>query len=130
MPQKIINLLKIMYKIKNLLKTLSIFLILALLSSCKGEFNLNRTNKKNDQLNNSQKSNSKDKLEIKISCDEESIEKYLKDGWKIKNKKSKEKVCSWKSIPANNTCDIEKDKGCKIIKPDSFGTETIYLLEK
>ena len=119
-----------MYKIKNLLKTLSIFLILALLSSCKGEFNLNRTNKKNDQLNNSQKSNSKDKLEIKISCDEESIEKYLKDGWKIKNKKSKEKVCSWKSMPANNSCDIEKDKGCKIIKPDNFGTETIYLLEK
>ena len=91
---------------------------------------VHKANKKNDQLINSEKSNSKDNLEITISCNEESIENYLKDGWKIKDKKSKEKVCSWKSIPANNTCNIEKDKGCKIIKPNSFGTETIYLLEK
>ena len=119
-----------MNKITNCLKALNIFFILILLSSCNGEFNFNKTNERNDQLINSQKSAIKDKLEIIISCDEESIGKYLKDGWKIKNKTSKEKVCSWKSMPANNTCDIEKDKGCKIIKPDSFGTETIYLLEK
>jgi len=119
-----------MDKIKNFIKASNIFLILIFLSSCNGEFNLNNTNKKNDQLIDSQKINTKDKLEITISCDEESIRKYLKDGWKIKNKKSKEKVCSWKSIPANNICDIEKDKGCKIIKPDNIGTETIYLLEK
>jgi len=119
-----------MNKIKNLVKAINSLFILILLSSCNGEFNFNKTNERNDQLINSQKSAIKDKLEIIISCDEESIGKYLKDGWKIKNKKSKEKVCSWKSIPANNTCDIEKDKGCKIIKPDSFGTETIYLLEK
>tara|TARA_B100000900_G_scaffold252493_1_gene215189 strand:- start:44 stop:403 length:360 start_codon:yes stop_codon:yes gene_type:complete len=119
-----------MNKIKNTIKALNIFFILVLLSSCNGEFNLNNTNKKSDQLIDSQQSNTKDKLEITISCDEESIGKYLKDGWKIKNKKSKEKVCSWKSIPANNTCDIEKDKGCKIIKPDILGNETIYLLEK
>ena len=119
-----------MIKIKNLIKALNIFFTLILLSSCKGEFNFNKTNKKIDPLINSQKSNTKVKLEITISCDEESIEKYLKDGWKIKNKKSTQKVCSWKSIPANNICDIEKDKGCKIIKPDSFGNETIYLLEK
>ena len=119
-----------MIKIKNLSKASSIFFILILLSSCTGELNLNKIDNKKDSIINSQKSNTKDKLEITISCDEESIGKYLKDGWKIKNKESKEKVCSWKSIPANNTCDIEKDKGCKIIKPDSFGTETIYLLEK
>ncbi len=116
-----------MNKFKNFAKGLNIFFILILLSSCNGEFNFN---KRNDPLIDSKKINTKDKLEIKISCDEESIEKYLKDGWKINSKKSKEKVCSWKSIPANNTCDIEKDKGCKIIKPDSFGNETIYLLEK
>ena len=115
---------------KNFLKTINIFFILILLSSCNGELNFNKINKKNDLLINSQKSNPKEKLEIKISCDQENIEKYLKEGWKIKNKKSKEKVCSWKSIPANKTCDIDKDKGCKIIKPDTFGTETIYLLEK
>ena len=116
-----------MNKIKNLLKALNIIFMLILLSSCSGELNLN---KKNDPLMKSKENNTKDKLEIKISCDEDSIDKYLKDGWKIKDKKSKEKVCSWKSIPANNTCDIEKDKGCKIIEPDIFGTETIYLLEK
>jgi len=119
-----------MNKIKNFVKVLNIFFILIFLSSCNGEFNFNKTNKKNDLLINSEKSNTKEILEITIACDEDTIEKYLKDGWKIKNKKSREKVCSWKSIPANNTCDIAKDKGCKIIKPDSFGTETIYLLEK
>ena len=119
-----------MNKITNYLKALNFFFILILLSSCNGEFNFNKTNEKNDPLINSQKSKNTEKLEIIISCNEESIEKYLKDGWKIKNKKSKEKVCSWKSIPANDNCDIEKDKGCKIIKPDKLGTETFYLLEK
>ena len=119
-----------MNKIKNVLKFINIFITLIILSSCNGELNFNKTKIKNNQVNKSEKNNFADKLEIKISCDEESIEKYLKDGWVINNKKSKEKVCSWKSIPANDTCNIEKDKGCKIIKPNSFGTETIYLLEK
>ena len=119
-----------MIKIKKFTKALNIFFILILLSSCNGELNFNKTDNKKDTIINSQKNNTKDKLEITISCDEESIGKYLKNGWNIKNKKSKEKVCSWKSIPANDSCDIEKDKGCKIIKPDRFGTETIYLLEK
>ena len=118
-----------MYKVNTYLKAISIF-ILFILSSCNGEINFNRIKNKNDQLIKPDKNNLIDKLEITISCGDESIGKYLKDGWKIKNKKSKEKVCSWKSVPANNTCDIEKDKGCKIIKPDSFGNETIYLLEK
>ena len=129
MPLKIIDLLK-MIKIKNFAKALNIIFTLFLLSSCSGELNFKNIIKRNDPLINSKKSNTNDKLEITISCDEESIEKYLKDGWIIKDKKSKEKVCSWKSIPANNTCNIEKDKGCKIIKPDKIGTETIYLLEK
>ena len=119
-----------MNKIKNFIKALNIFFILILLSSCNREFNLNKFNKKNDLLINTPQINTKDKLEITISCDDGNIEKYLMDGWKVKNKKSKEKVCSWKSIPANKTCDINKDKGCKIIKPDVFGVETIYLLEK
>ena len=119
-----------MNKIANFVKALNIFFILILLSSCNGEFNFNKRIKKNDPLSNSLKINGKNKLEIRIKCNEESIGKYLKEGWKIKSKESKEKVCSWKSIPANDTCDIEKDKGCKIIKPDIFGTETIYLLEK
>ena len=126
---KIVDLQK-MNKINKYIKTINILITLILLSGCNAEFNSIRKENKNDQLINSQKRNSKDKLEIKITCDEESISKYLKDGWMIKDKKSRDKVCSWKSIPANNTCDIEKDKGCKIIKPDVLGTETIYLLEK
>ena len=118
-----------MYKVNTYLKAISIF-ILFILSSCNGEINFNRIKNKNDQLIKPDKNNLIDKLEITISCGDESIGKYLKDGWKIKNKKSKEKVCSWKSIPANDNCDIEKDKGCKIIKPDKLGTETFYLLEK
>ena len=118
-----------MDKFINFANAFNIFFILILLSSCNGESNFNKNNN-NDPIINSEKSNTKEKLEITISCNEDSIGEYLKDGWKIKNKKSKEKVCSWKSLPANNTCDIEKDKGCKIIKPDRFGTETIYLLEK
>ena len=119
-----------MNKITNCVKALNIFFILILLSSCNGEFDFNKRDKNNLQIINSQTSNTKDKLEITISCNQGSIGEYLKDGWRIKNKTSKEKVCSWKSMPANKSCDIEKDKGCKIIKPDSFGDETIYLLEK
>ncbi len=119
-----------MKKSKNYLNLINICFVLIFLSSCNGELNLNRTKIKNNQLIKSEKNKDKEKLEISISCDQESIGKYLKDGWKIKNKKSREKVCSWKSTPANDNCDIEKDKGCKIIKPDRLGTETIYLLEK
>ncbi len=98
-----------MNKINKYIKTINILIILILLSGCNGEFNSIRKENKNDQLINSQKRNSKDKLEIKITCDEEGISKYLKDGWMIKDKKSRDKVCSWKSIPANNTCDIQKE---------------------
>ena len=40
-----------------------------------------------------------------------------------------EKICTWKSVPATKGCDMEKDKGCKITKPDKIGEEKIYLLE-
>ena len=85
-----------MNKINKYIKTINILILLILLSGCNGEFNSIRKENKNDQLINSQKRNSKDKLEIKITCDEESISKYLKDGWIIKDKKSRDKVCSWK----------------------------------
>ena len=70
-------------------------------------------------------------IEIIISCDEDNnLEKYINDGWNIKKEYSEEKVCSWKTIPASKDCDIEKDKGCKIVQPDKIGEERIYLLEK
>ena len=70
-------------------------------------------------------------IEISISCGEDSnLEEYINNGWKIKNEYSEEKVCSWKTIAASKDCNLEKDKGCKIIQPDKIGEERIYLLEK
>ncbi len=116
---------------KPLFITINIFLISTVISSCSGRTYFKDIHNKNDQLNNPEKSSKvKDQLEITISCEKGSIENYLKEGWKISKKYSEEKICSWKSIPANDTCDIEKDKGCKIIAPDKIGNETIYLLEK
>ena len=70
-------------------------------------------------------------IEISISCGEDSnLEEYINNGWKIKNEYSEEKVCSWKTIAASKDCNLEKDKGCKIVQPDKIGEERIYLLEK
>tara|TARA_B100000401_G_scaffold311339_1_gene214664 strand:+ start:1322 stop:1582 length:261 start_codon:yes stop_codon:yes gene_type:complete len=69
-------------------------------------------------------------MEIKFSCGENRISEYLEDGWIILKEDSQEKICTWKSVPASNDCDMDKDKGCKITKPDKIGEEKIYLLEK
>ena len=70
-------------------------------------------------------------IEIIISCDEDNnLEKYINEGWNIKKEYSEEKVCSWKTIAASKDCDLEKDKGCKLVQPDKIGEEKIYLLEK
>tara|TARA_B100000945_G_scaffold308037_1_gene297154 strand:- start:557 stop:877 length:321 start_codon:yes stop_codon:yes gene_type:complete len=73
----------------------------------------------------------KNSLEITVSCGEDSdLEKYISEGWDIIKEYSEEKICSWKSVAASKDCDMEKDKGCKVIKPDKIGEEKIYLLEK
>ena len=69
-------------------------------------------------------------MEIKFSCGENRISEYLEDGWIILKEDSQEKICTWKSVAATKGCDMEKDKGCKITKPDKIGEEKIYLLEK
>ena len=102
---------------KEYKKLTYIFMILFLLSSCK-----TAENKVTESENN---------IEIIISCGEDSnLEKYIDDGWKIKKEYSEEKVCSWKTIAATKDCDLEKDKGCKIVQPDKIGEEIFYLLEK
>ena len=94
-----------------------IFLIFSLIVGCKA------TEKKVIENDNS--------IEIIISCGEENnLEEYINNGWNIKKEYSEEKVCSWKTIPATKDCNLEKDKGCKIVKPDKIGEERIYLLEK
>ena len=72
----------------------------------------------------------KKRMEIKFSCGKDGISKYLDEGWVILKEDSLEKICTWKSVPATSDCDMEKDKGCKITKPDKIGEEKIYLLEK
>ena len=72
----------------------------------------------------------KKRMEIKFSCGKDGISEYLNDGWIILKEESQEKICTWKSIPATNDCDMDKDKGCKITKPDKIGEEKTYILEK
>jgi len=107
-----------------------IFLVLIFLSSCKTSINNNKS-KINLEENIKEKNNlDKKRMEIKFSCGKDKISEYLDDGWVILNQESQEKICTWKSIPATKDCDMEKDKGCKITKPDKIGEEKIYLLEK
>ena len=113
------------------LKQLSqIFLIAIFLSSCKTSI------KKESPTNNIEENiyenttSEKKRIEIKFSCGEDDISEYLDNGWKILKEESQEKICTWKSVPATKDCNMEKDKGCKITKPDKIGEEKIYLLEK
>ncbi|MBO8217067.1 alpha-2-macroglobulin [Prochlorococcus marinus] len=107
-----------------------ILLIAILISSCRSsrdkEYPIINTDENINEISNSEK----ERIEIKFSCGEDLISEYLDEGWKILNEDSQEKVCTWKSVPATKDCDMEKDKGCKITKPDKIGEEKIYLLEK
>ena len=115
----------------NLIKQfLKIILIATFLSSCRTS--INKENQiKNLEKNINETSNlEKKRIEIKFSCGEDGISEYLDDGWNILKEDSQDKICTWKSVPATKDCNMEKDKGCKITKPDRIGEEKIYLLEK
>ena len=113
------------------IKISKILVLITLLSSCQilEEFRPNNIENKNEKGYKS-KSKSKEKLEIRISCGRGNLKEFLDKGWKVKKEYSEEKICSWKSVPANKKCNMERDKGCKIIKPDKVGKEIFYLLEK
>ena len=107
-----------------------LILIAIFLISCRTSTNKEYP-KKNLEKNIEDNPNSeKKRMEIKFSCGEDGISEYLDDGWNILNEESQEKICTWKSVPATKNCNMEKDKGCKITKPDKIGEEKIYLLEK
>ena len=94
-----------------------VFIIFFLIGSCKAP---------KDEVTENENS-----IEIIVSCGEDSnLEMYINEGWTIKQEYSEEKVCSWKTVAASKDCDLEKDKGCKIVKPDKVGEEIFYLLEK
>ena len=119
-------------KLKELMKFSHILIITSVfLSSCKIKTNEDKliNNDTKENINESLNSNNS-KMEIRFSCGEDGISKYKDDGWKIVEEYSQEKICTWKSVPATEDCDMEKDKGCKITKPDKIGEERIYLLEK
>ena len=116
-----------MKKIKQLSQ---IFIITIFLSSCSSSINKGSPTNNLEENNNLNTNAEKKTMEIKFSCGEDGISKYLDEGWIILKKDSQEKICTWKSVPATKDCDMEKDKGCKITKPDRIGEETIYLLEK
>ena len=114
----------------KIIKISQILLVLILVSSCK---TLSKKNKLIDNVNDNsiEKVNSdKNRMEIKFSCGEDGIKQYIDEGWEIIEEYSEEKICTWKSVPATKDCDMDKDKGCKITKPDRIGEEKIYLLEK
>ena len=114
---------------KRLNQFSQIFLILIFLTSCRTSFKNKPIIKFEENINKNTNSEKK-RMEIKFSCGDTGISKYLEEGWIIIKEDSQEKICTWKSFPASKDCNMEKDKGCKITKPDKIGEEKIYLLEK
>ena len=115
---------------KRLKQFSQILLIGIFLISCKSSINKDYQKNKIDENINLNSNSEKKRMEIKFSCGEDGISEYLDNGWVILKEDSQEKICTWKSVPASKDCDMEKDKGCKITKPDKIGEEKIYLLEK
>ena len=118
----------------NFCKALNIIFVLIFLSACNSEFKFNGTKIKTEKFDKHHRSEENIKnpkiLKITTSCGDGNIDEYLKKGWAISKVDSIEKTCSWKSIAANKTCDIEKDKGCKVIVPDKLGIEKTYTLKR
>ena len=115
---------------KRIKQVTQIFLIFIFLSSCSSSTNEESPVNNLEENINSNTNSEKKRMEIKFSCGENGISEYLDDGWIILKEDAQEKICTWKSVPATKDCDMEKDKGCKITKPDKIGEEKIYLLEK
>ena len=115
---------------ENFIKLTKLFLLLTLLTSCKTTVNKEELKKDSEEQKIEQLNTAKNKMEVRYSCGENGISKFLDDGWIIIEEYSEEKICTWKSFPATKDCDMEKDKGCKITIPDKIGEEKVYLLEK
>ena len=112
------------------MKIFRLILLTFFLTSCGVKDYLIKSNTNKENKMNSDSMIENEKLEVKVSCGKGSIDKFISEGWVVTKKYSEEKICSWKSVPANNKCDMELDKGCKITKPDKIGEEIFYLLEK
>ena len=100
------------------------------LTSCNSLINKNKLINDTEENMDKELNSKKERMEIRFSCGEDGISSYTNDGWIIVEEYSEEKICTWKSFPASRDCNMEKDKGCKITKPDKIGIEKIYILEK
>ena len=109
---------------------LQVIFIALFISSCKTPVNEDNSFPNSEENFKVNINSEKRRMEIKFSCGEDGISEYLDDGWIILKEQSVEKICTWKSVPATKGCDMEKDKGCKVTKPDKIGEEKTYLLEK
>ena len=109
---------------------LQVILTAMFISSCKTATNVDYPILNSEENINENNNSEKRRMEIKFSCGEDGISEYIDDGWTILKEDSTEKICTWKSVPATKDCDMEKDKGCKVTKPDKIGEEKTYLLEK
>ena len=114
----------------KVIRILQIFFVVFFLTSCRSSINKDYPITNTEENVNKNSNSEKKRMEIKFSCGDEGISKYLDDGWIILKEYSVEKICTWKSVPATKNCDMEKDKGCKITTPDKIGEEKIYLLER
>ncbi len=115
---------------KNFLKLTKLFFFVILLTSCKSSNNNEEIIKNSQDAKSEQINLKKSRMELKFSCGEGGVSEFLNDGWIIVEEYTEEKVCTWKSFPATEDCDVEKDKGCKITVPDKIGEENTYILEK
>ena len=115
---------------KNFIKLTPLLLLLIFLTSCRKTFNQEELINDSKQKKNEKLNLTKNKMEVRFSCKKDGISEFLNKGWVIVEQYTQEKICTWKSVPANKYCDLEKDKGCKIKIPDKIGEEKIYLLEK
>ncbi len=84
----------------------------------------------NDLTGDQRDINEFETIELKVSCDQSQIQEYIKEGWIVKTKESKEVPCSWKTVKATDDCKLDTDKGCKITVPDVYGEEIKYILER
>ncbi len=115
---------------KNIIRLFPLFVGLLIISSCKTVTNKEEFIDEYKENKKESPSSGNKQLEIRFSCGENGISKYTDNGWVVVKEYTEEKICTWKSVPATKDCDMEKDKGCKITKPDKIGQERIYLLER
>ena len=113
--------------IKNL-RLLIVVPIAVLLSGCPLKERLNFDSKSSEDISTEVKV--KETIEVSISCNTETIQNYLDEGWQIVDSSTSEVACSWKTKKASDECDMTLDKGCRINVPDILGEEILYILER